>query len=139
LAEHDARAHEKQRIAMDRMEQKHARQVKLALEKDRIERDGELRSQTRIARQASAQLQKVEGEHIVLTEELDSVVKKNNAMAKTIRGERRQADVDRQTWFVYAPNPYTFHNCYQRPYSFPYPLSFTSCVGQVSVVIWRQV
>ena len=54
MVEHDARAHEKQRIAMDRMKQKHAREVKLALEKDRIERDGELRSQTRIARQASA-------------------------------------------------------------------------------------
>ncbi len=63
---------------MDRMEEKHAREVKLALEKDRIERDGDLRSQTRIARQTSAQLQKVKGEHIVLTEELDSVVKKNN-------------------------------------------------------------
>ncbi len=121
------------------MEQKHAREVKHALEKDRIERDGDLRNQTRIARQATAQLQKVEGEHIVLTEELDSVVKTNNAMAKTIGRERRQADVDRQTWYVYAPNPYTFHNCYERPYSFLHPPCITSCIGLVSLVIWRQV
>ncbi len=60
LEEHDARAHEKQRIAMDRMEQKHERKVKLALENDRIERDGDLRSQTRLARQFTSQLEKVE-------------------------------------------------------------------------------
>jgi hypothetical protein len=124
---------------MDRMDEKHARKVKHALEKDRIERDGELRNQTRIARQASAQLQKLEGEHIVVTEELDSLVKTNNSMAKTIWRERRQADVDRQTWYVYAPNPYTFHHCCQPAYSFPHSPCITSCIGQVSVVIWRQV
>ncbi len=103
MEEHDARADEKQRIAMARMEQKHARKVKLALEKDRIERDSDLRSQTRFTRQCTSQLAKVEVEHIALTEELNSLARKNNAMVKTIRRERRQADVDRQTWYVYAP------------------------------------
>ena len=103
MEEHDARADEKQRIAMARMEQNHARKVKLALEKDRIERDSDLRSQTRFARQCTSQLPKVEVEHIALTEELNSLARKNNAMVKTIRRERRQADVDRQTWYVSAP------------------------------------
>ncbi len=50
MKEHDARAHEKHGIAMDRMAQKHEREVQIALDNDRIQMEGELRHQTRIAR-----------------------------------------------------------------------------------------
>ena len=63
---------------MDRMAQKHAREVKIALDKDRVERDGDLRSQTRIARQSTAELMKLQVEHIVITEQLDLVVNECN-------------------------------------------------------------
>ena len=41
---------------MERMAAKHAREVQIALDKDRVERDGDLRLQTRKARQAIVEL-----------------------------------------------------------------------------------
>jgi hypothetical protein len=53
LEEHHGRAHERHALAMERIEQKHARGVQIALEKDRVEKAGELRHQTRLASKAS--------------------------------------------------------------------------------------
>ncbi len=60
-------------------------------------------------RQHKALMEKVQAEHIVLTEELDSAVKKHTAMMKTMARERRQADVDKQTLYV---NPLYPHPVY---------------------------
>jgi hypothetical protein len=56
---------------MERMAAKHARKVQIALDKDRVERDGDLRLQTRKARQAEVELLKVQGGHSELSEQLD--------------------------------------------------------------------
>ena len=102
---------------MDRMAQKHAREVKIALVKDRVERDGDLRSQTRIARQCTAEHLKVQAEHIVITEQLDLVVNEHNALVKTFAREMRQADVDRQTLYVIpSPSPYPYAIASPMPY-----------------------
>jgi hypothetical protein len=85
---------------MDRMAQKHARQVKIALDKDRVQRDGDLRSQIRIARQATAELMKVQADHIDVREQLNVVVNEHNTLVKTIGRERRQAAVDRHTLYA---------------------------------------
>ena len=117
---------------MDRMAQKHAREVKIALDKDRVERGGDLRCQTRIARQSTAEHMKLQVKHIVITEQLDLVVNERNAMVKTIGRERRQADVDRQTLYVIpSPSPY--------PHAIASPTPYPHHLGKVSVVIWRQV
>jgi hypothetical protein len=47
---------------MDRMAQKLEREVLIALDNDRIEKEGELRHQTRIARQATVALLKVQAD-----------------------------------------------------------------------------
>ncbi len=56
-------AHERHVIAMERMAAKHAREVQIALDKDRVERDGDLQLQTRKARQVEVKLLKVQGGH----------------------------------------------------------------------------
>ena len=66
MEEQHGRAHERHVIAMDRMAQKYAREVQIALEKDRVEKEGELRQQTRIARQSTVELVKVQVEQIGL-------------------------------------------------------------------------
>jgi hypothetical protein len=97
LEEYHGRAHERHVIAMNRMAQKHAREVQIALEIDRVEKEGELRQQTRIARQSTVELVKVQVEQIGLREQLQVLEKEHNVMVKTIGRERRQHDVDRQT------------------------------------------
>jgi hypothetical protein len=73
---------------MDRMAAKHAREVQIALDNDRVERDGYLRLQTRKARQAIVELLKVQGGYCELSEQMDSLLKDHNAMVKTIARER---------------------------------------------------
>ncbi len=97
MKEHDARAHEKHVIAMDRMAQKHQREVQFALDNDRIEKKGELRHQTRIARQSAVELLKVHEEQRGLKEQVELLEKGHNVMVKTIGRERRHHDVERQT------------------------------------------
>ena len=97
MKEHDARAHEKHVIAMDRMAQKHQREVQIALDNDRIEKEGELRHQTRIARQSTVELLKVQADQIGLKEQVELLEKDHSVMVKTIGRERRHHDVERQT------------------------------------------
>ena len=95
-------AHERHVVAMERMAAKHTREVQIALDKDRLERDGELRQQTRKARQATVELLKVQGGHSELSGRLDSALKEHNAFVKTVARERRQNSVDTQTLYVIA-------------------------------------
>jgi hypothetical protein len=97
LKEHDARAHERHVIAMERMEHKHEREVQIALDKDRIEKEGELKRQTRIARQSTVELSKVQGDQIALQHHLELMEKDHNVMVKKIGRERGQHDVDKQS------------------------------------------
>ena len=119
---------------MDRMAAKHAREVQIALDNDRVERDGYLRLQTRKARQATVGLLKVEGARSKLSQEMDSLLQDHNAMVKTIARERRQHSVDTQTLYVTsAPNA---NSTTLLPF-------LTQCLpwreGKQSVAIWRQV
>jgi hypothetical protein len=91
---------------MDRMEHKHARQVQIALDKERVQLEGAVRVQTRLARQVSAELVEVQGEQIQLREQLHLAAKDNHDMVKTIGRERRQHNVDRNTLYA-CPLPYT--------------------------------
>ena len=134
LTEHDSVAHERHVVAMDRMAAKHTREVQIALDKDRLERDGELRLQTRKARQATVELLKVQGAHSELSGQLDSVLKDHNALVKTVARERRQHSVDTQTLYVIA-TPIPNYNS-MLPFL---NLSSRCCVGKPNVEIWRQV
>ncbi len=82
---------------MDRMAEKRAREVKIVLDKDRVERGGELRQQAKMARQAMAELGKVQREHSDLQERVELMANDHSEMAKTLVRERRLHDVDRQT------------------------------------------
>ncbi len=90
-------------------------------------------------RQHKVLMEKVQPEHIVLTEELDSVVKKHNAMVKTIARERRQADVDKQTLYVNPFYPHPVFKLFELPSCCSHSPYIISFVGQESVVILRQV
>jgi hypothetical protein len=84
---------------MDRMAEKHAREVKIVLDKERVERGGELRQQAKMARQAMAELGKVQREHSALQEHVELMANDHSEMAKTLVRERRLHDVDRQTMY----------------------------------------
>jgi hypothetical protein len=47
MEEQEARSDKRHKAAMERMETRHAREVQIELEKDRVELEGELRAQTR--------------------------------------------------------------------------------------------
>jgi hypothetical protein len=87
---------------MERMAGKHAREVKIVLNKDRVERGGELRQQAKMARQAMAELGKVQREHRALQEHVELMANDHSEMAKTLVRERRLHDVDRQTMYSFT-------------------------------------
>ncbi len=127
-------AHGRHVVAIERMARKHARELEIALDKDRLERDGDLRLQTRQARQARVELLKVQVGHSEVSEQLDSLLKDHNALVKTIARERRQHSVDTQTLYVIA-TPIPNYNS-MLPFL---NLSSRCCVGKPNVEIWRQV
>ena len=87
---------------MDRMAEKHAREVKIVLDKDRVERGGELRQQAKMARQAMAELGKVQREHSELQDRVETMATDHREMAKTLVRERRLHDVDRHTMYSFT-------------------------------------
>ena len=87
---------------MERMAGKHAREVKIVLDKDRVERGAELRQQAKMARQAIAELGKVQREHSALQEHVELMANDHSEMAKTLVRERRLHDVDRQTMYSFT-------------------------------------
>jgi hypothetical protein len=82
---------------MDRMEKKHAREVQIEVEKDRVALEGELRAVTPTIRQCEAELQKVDEERRDLRDELNIVTTDNREMLKVLGRERRHNDVAKQT------------------------------------------
>jgi hypothetical protein len=84
------------------MAEKHAREVKIVLDKDRVERGGELRQQAKMAMQAMAELGKVQREHSALQEHVELMANDHSEMAKTLVRERRLHDVDRQTMYSFT-------------------------------------
>ncbi len=89
------------------------------LDKDRVEKGGELRQQARMARQAIAELGKVQRGQIELQERMELMGKDHSQMAKTLVRERRLHDVDRQTMYSFTPpNLFQTQTCAQTVYPF---------------------
>jgi hypothetical protein len=82
---------------MERMAEKQAREIKIVLDKDRVEKGGELKQQARMARQATAELGKVKREQVQLKERLEYMATEQKDMSRTLVRERRPHDVDSQT------------------------------------------
>jgi hypothetical protein len=97
MAEHEVRAGKRQQAALARQECKHAREVQIELEKDRVKWEGDLRSATRTIRQSEAELEKVYEEQTELRHHLDVVMTDNNKLLKEMGRERRHNDVAKQT------------------------------------------
>jgi hypothetical protein len=97
MAEHDVRAAKRQEAALARQECKHAREVQIELEKDRVKWEGDLRSETRTIRQFEAELEKVHEERSELRDHLDVVMTGHNKLLKEMGRERRHNDVAKQT------------------------------------------
>ena len=82
---------------MERMAEKQAREIKIVLDKDRVEKGGELKQQARMAMQATAELGKVKREQVQLKERLEYMATEQKDMSRTLVRERRLHDVDSQT------------------------------------------
>jgi hypothetical protein len=95
-AEHDVRVAKRQEAALARQESKHAREVQIEVEKDRVKLEGELRSATRTIRQSEAELEKVHEERRDLRDQLKLVMTNNSDMLKVMGRERRHNDVAKQ-------------------------------------------
>ena len=83
---------------MDRMTKKHAREVQIEVEKETVQIAGELKVQTRIARQAEAEVKRVMMERGELQSAIKRAVRDKNESLKRIGRERRQHDVDVREW-----------------------------------------
>jgi hypothetical protein len=97
MEEQEARGQKRHEAAMDRMEKRHAREVQIQLEKDRVKLEGSLRSQTKQVRPSEAELEKVQVERCALIEQLDVVMTDNRGLLKTMGRERRHHDVEKRT------------------------------------------
>ena len=83
---------------MERMAKKHARDLQIEVEKGQVEMAGELKGQTRIARQADAELKRVQAERSQLQGDIHRAVQDKNDALRRIGRERRQHDVDVRGW-----------------------------------------
>ena len=83
---------------MERMTKKHAREVQIEVEKETVQIAGELKVQTRIARQAEAEVKRVQVERRELQGAINRAVRDKNESLKRIGRERRQHDVDVREW-----------------------------------------
>jgi hypothetical protein len=97
MVEQEARYLKRHEAAMNRMEKKHAREVQIEVEKDRVELEGALRSQTRLVRRLEAELERVQGKRSALRDQLKVVMTDNSEMFKTMGRERRHHDVAKRT------------------------------------------
>jgi hypothetical protein len=80
------------------MAKKHARDLQIEVEKGKVEMAGELKGQTRIARQSEAELKRVQAERSQLQGEINRAVQDKNDALRRIERERRQHDVDVRGW-----------------------------------------
>jgi hypothetical protein len=83
---------------LERMTKKHAREVQIEVEKETVQIAGELKVQTRIARQAEAEVKRVMMERGELQSAIKRAVRDKNESLKRIGRERRQHDVDVREW-----------------------------------------
>ena len=97
MEEQESRAGKRHEVAMERMETRHARELQIELEKDRVELEGELRAQTRQVRQTDAELVKVQEERSALRQQLELARTDTSNMLKTMGRDRRHHDVAQQT------------------------------------------
>ena len=97
MEQQEARAGKRHEVAMERMETRHAREVQIELEKDRVELEGELRAQTRQVRQTAAELVKVQEERSALRQQLELVRTDTSDLLKKMGRDRRHHDVAQQT------------------------------------------
>ncbi len=79
------------------MEKKHARELEVVLTNERVHMEGELKGQARLARQAQAELRRVQLERTALAGDLHQATQDKNAMLKVIGRERREHDVELRT------------------------------------------
>jgi hypothetical protein len=98
IPEQDARSQKRHEAILERMAKKHAREVQIEVEKETVQIAGELKGQTRIARQAEAELKKVQAERSELQGAINRAVQDKNDSLKRIGRERRQNDVDVREW-----------------------------------------
>jgi hypothetical protein len=97
LKEVDARVQKRHDAAIARVEKKHAREVEVVVTNERVHMEGELKGQARLARQAQAELRRVQLERTELVGDLHQAMQDKNAMLKVIGRERREHDVEVRT------------------------------------------
>ena len=97
MMEHDTRAKQRHETSLERQEQKHARQVQMELDKERIQLEGKYRTQTKEARQMSSKLKTVLEEQKELREQFQRAVNDKNAMVRKFWRERKDDAVKNQT------------------------------------------
>ena len=83
---------------MARMEQRHARTVKIEVDRQRVQWEGVLREEGRSGRQLAIQMGQVLEEQAKLTAEWEQAIKSRNELLKEVGRERRLRDVENQTW-----------------------------------------
>ena len=80
------------------MAKKHARELQIEVDKGKVEMAGELKGQTRSARQAKAELKIVQAERSQLQGDLHRAVQDKHDALRRIGRERRQHDMDVRGW-----------------------------------------
>jgi hypothetical protein len=104
LAEQEDRALHRQEAAMARMEQRHARTVKIEVDRQRVQWEGVLREEGRSGRQLAIQMGQVREEQSKLREQWEQAMKARNELLKDVGRERRLRDVEKQTWLEKRTN-----------------------------------
>ncbi len=95
--EHDTLAKQRIEKSLERQEQKHARQVVMELDKERIKLEGKYRTQTNQARQMSSKLKTVLEEQKELREQFQRAENDKNAMVRKFWRKRKDDAVKHQT------------------------------------------
>jgi hypothetical protein len=98
------RALHRQEAAMARMEQRHARTVKIEVDRQRVQWEGALREEERSGRQKETQLVHVLEDHTRLREQWEQAIQARNNLLKDVGRERRQHDIEKQTWLEKRTN-----------------------------------
>ena len=89
---------------MARMEQRHARTVKIEVDRQRVQWEGVLREEGRSGRQLAIQMGQVLEEQAKLRAEWEQAMKARNELLKDVGRERRLRDVEKQTWLEKRTN-----------------------------------
>lgn len=104
LALHDARAQQRMTASMERMQNKHVRELQLQLETKKVQLSVEVKKDARQARQVKAELDNLKGQQTALQDQLQNAISQKNTLLRTIGREKRQHDVERRTLEERAEN-----------------------------------